>query len=188
MPSSISQTLLIIYGIYINGMGLQMAMDSEQIIFNWDEKTQKYRMELLDLSLSNETMREFCVRRKLDFTKLIPPLLANRTWQSFHGEAIHLQGSHEPSRRCMEFKARLGLMRAEERTWAPPGMLRVTSIATNGDYLEPMRLFFGGSLASENEPEVDDQPAATAAEEQPAADEQPAPDEQPPLALASYVL
>ncbi|KAK9816058.1 hypothetical protein WJX74_000284 [Apatococcus lobatus] len=132
---------------------IQVAMDAGQIFFSYNASAQQYEMQLLDKSLCHETMRDAGNRMCYDFTALIPSRLAQTTWQELQDQALQFQGGHVPDERCMDFRARLAVLKAESEGWVPPGTVDIPDNPSESEYKERMRMFFD-TMGPKQDPEL----------------------------------
>ena len=55
---------------------------------------------------------------------------------------LTLLGDHRPADRCMQFKARVSLCKAEDEGWVEPGTVKLSDRASEGEYRARMAMFF----------------------------------------------
>lgn len=121
---------------------MQVAMDLGQLFFDYNSETDTFVMKILDPSIHASTMRQATAALQQADGAQLPHSLADVTFAELEGQPLKFLACHTPAMRCMNFKARLAVLTAEERGWVTPGTVHIQDYASEGSYKATMDMFF----------------------------------------------
>ena len=129
---------------------MQVALDAGQVYFSFDSSTDTFCMKILDQSIANTTMQAACAKLLPNEAANLPADIANTTFGNLEGQILQSLGNHQLAKRCMNFKARIAVLAAEERAWVQTGSVHVGDYGSDGDYKAKLERYFASMIESES--------------------------------------